>query len=80
MPYQDIPAFVAALRGRAQTSATRGLLFLIITATRLGEGRGACWSEIDLDAMVWTIPAARMSSLAIPAVNFVFRAAMENTR
>jgi integrase len=27
---------------------------------RPGELRGACWAEIDLDAAMWTIPAARM--------------------
>lgn len=27
---------------------------------RPGELRGACWSEVDLDGAMWTIPAARM--------------------
>jgi integrase len=36
------------------------LRFLILTAARSGEVRGAMWSEIDLDAATWTIPAARM--------------------
>lgn len=31
-----------------------------ILFTRPGELRGASWSEIDLDAALWTIPAARM--------------------
>ncbi len=33
--------------------------FLVLTATRGGEGRGAAWTEIDLDHGVWTIPAPR---------------------
>ncbi len=33
--------------------------FLVLTATRSGEARGAAWSEIDEDAGVWTIPAGR---------------------
>ena len=36
------------------------LEFLILTATRSAEARGARWEEIDLYAGVWTIPASRM--------------------
>ena len=32
----------------------------MLTAVRSNEARGATWAEIDLDARVWTIPAARM--------------------
>ena len=34
--------------------------FLILTAARSGEVRGARWSEIDLAARTWTVPAERM--------------------
>lgn len=34
----------------------------ILTAGRSGEARGARWSEIDLDAAVWVVPAARMKA------------------
>ena len=34
--------------------------FLVLTAARSGEARGATWGEIDLDAGLWTIPAERM--------------------
>ena len=34
--------------------------FLILTAARTGEVRFATWGEIDLQAGLWTIPAARM--------------------
>ena len=34
--------------------------FLVLTAARSGEARGATWGEIDLDARLWTIPAERM--------------------
>ena len=47
--------------GKAYTGAF-GLAFLILTAGRSGEVRGARWSEIDLDARVWTIPAERMKA------------------
>ena len=33
--------------------------FLVLTAVRSGEVRGAVWTEIDRDEGVWTIPAAR---------------------
>ncbi len=36
--------------------------FLILTAARSGEVRGAVWSEIDLQAAIWTIPASRMKA------------------
>jgi integrase len=31
-----------------------------LTAARSGEASGAKWSEIDLEAKVWTVPAQRM--------------------
>ena len=36
--------------------------FVILTATRSGEVRGATWSEIDTESATWTIPADRMKS------------------
>jgi integrase len=32
---------------------------LILTAQRRSEVAGVCWSEIDLDSRLWTLPAAR---------------------
>ena len=40
--------------------AGKALEFTILTAARSGEVLGALWSEIDLDAKVWTVPAVRM--------------------
>ena len=61
MPFADIPAFFIRLRQR--TSVTRlAIEFLILTAARSGEVRGACWSEIDLVDKVWLIPAERMKA------------------
>ena len=57
LPWQDAPAFYAELRKREAVSA-RALRFLILTAARTGEVRGARWEEIDGD--VWTVPAERM--------------------
>ena len=36
--------------------------FLVLTAARSGEVRGAVWTEIDRDEGVWTIPATRMKA------------------
>ena len=47
------------------TQSGQGALALqlqILTAGRSGEARGARWSEIDLDAAVWVVPAARMKA------------------
>ena len=33
--------------------------FLVLTAARSGEERGAEWAEIDTDEHVWTVPATR---------------------
>jgi integrase len=61
LPWSDVPAFVAALRGR-QGVAALVLEFTILTAARSGEVRGACWSEVDRTAKVWTVPARRMKA------------------
>lgn len=59
MPYEDVPRFLAQLRLRKGVAA-RVLEFTILCASRSGEALGAVWSEIDLDAGIWTIPAHRM--------------------
>jgi integrase len=61
LPYAELPAFMAQLR-RQDGTAARCLELAILTATRSGEVRGARWSEIDLEAKTWRIPAARMKS------------------
>jgi integrase len=42
--------------------SARALCFLILTAARSGEVRGMVWSEVDLEAGLWTVPAERMKS------------------
>lgn len=58
MPYAELPAFMVELRGR-DALAARALEFIILTACRSGDARGAPWSEIFLDKAEWTIPATR---------------------
>lgn len=56
-----MPAFMVALRERRGVAAS-ALEFLVLTAARSGEVRGARWSEIDLAGAVWTVPAERMKA------------------
>ena len=57
----DMPKFMAALRQR-EGIAARALEFVILTACRSGEVRGAQWVEIDKQAKIWTVPAERMKA------------------
>lgn len=59
VPYPALPAFFARLQRHHGVSA-RALQFAILTGARSGEVRGARWSEFDLTAKVWTVPAVRM--------------------
>lgn len=61
MPYVRVPEFLDTVKER--TSMGRlALEALILTAARSGEIRGARWSEVDLDAATWTVPAERMKA------------------
>jgi integrase len=61
LPFDEMPAFLAALRGRSGMSA-QALEFTALTAARTGEVLGARWGEVDVGAKVWTVPAARMKA------------------
>ena len=61
MPYRQIPDLMAHLLAKPHSSA-RCLQFLILTAARSIEARGAKWDELDLEGGVWTIPADRMKT------------------
>jgi integrase len=61
LPYPEMPRFMAELRSR-DTLTARTLEFTILTASRTSETLQACWSEIDFDAKVWTVPAARIKA------------------
>lgn len=50
------------LLAQVEGMGAKALEFLILTAARSGEVRGATWSEIDLDAGTWSIPAERMKA------------------
>ena len=86
MPYEQLPAFVAQLCTSGETMSRLALQFLILTAARSGEVRGALWPEIDLEARTWTIPGKRMKTgkahvvpLSNAALTILERAAIVRT-
>jgi len=74
MPYQRMKAFASDLRAMTGNSA-RCLEFTILTATRTGEALMAEWSEFDLQARIWMIPASRMKGREQHVVHLSERAA-----
>jgi integrase len=61
LPYAELPDFMDELRQQNGVVA-RSLEFAILTAARTGEVIGATWDEIDFEARLWTVPAARMKA------------------
>jgi len=61
LPVRAMHDFMTALRKREGVAA-KCLEFVILTAVRSGEARGATWAEFDLEARVWTVPASRMKA------------------
>ncbi|WP_420462814.1 tyrosine-type recombinase/integrase [Candidatus Palauibacter sp.] len=63
LPHRDVAAAIepvrAGDRGKVDTLAFE---FMVLTAARGAEVRGAVWSEMDQDSGVWTIPASRMKT------------------
>ena len=63
LPYQEVSAALETVDASRSAWAPRLCLrFLILTAARSGEARGALWDEIDFDSATWTIPGARMKA------------------
>jgi len=80
LPYTDVAGLMAKL-AESDSIGRLALQFTILTAGRSGEVRGATWSEIDLNAGTWTIPANRMKAgkthivpLSSPAMDILARA------
>jgi integrase len=61
LPYQELGAFMAELR-KQDGLAARALELLILTASRTAECVASRWSEFDLAAALWTIPAERIKA------------------
>lgn len=71
LPYAELPALMSRLRAAEQSVGRLALQFLILTAARSGEVRGATWGEVDLEAAEWRIPAERMKAGAVHIVPLV---------
>ena len=82
LPYRDVALALREVRAcSASANAKLCLEFLVLTATRSGEARGALWDEFDLKAREWRIAPERMKTnaqhivpLSDPAVNVLDRA------
>ena len=64
LAYEEVPAALAAISAcdRISPVAVLALRLVVLTGCRSGEVREARWSEFDLDAARWTIPAERMKA------------------
>lgn len=61
LPISDLPKFMQKLTIQDWRGA-KALEFIILTACRSGEARGATWQEVDFKKRVWTIPKERMKA------------------
>lgn len=69
LPYSEVAEALDAIRrAPGHETCSDALTFLVLTAARTGEVRQATWDEIDLDARVWTVPAAHMKMRKIHRV------------
>ena len=63
LPHKDVATAIETVRaGSAQPAVKLAFEFLVLTATRSGEVRGAQWAEIDTTDHVWTLSAQRMKA------------------
>ena len=75
LPFEDVNACIAAIAASGASQSTKlALEFLVLTACRSGEVRGAQWSEFDTAAKVWSIPEERMKMKKIHRVPLCKRA------
>ena len=63
LPHGEVAGAIRTIWGSGATPAVKlAFEFLVLTAARSGEVRGARWAEIDRPGRVWTVPATRMKS------------------
>ena len=63
LPYQDVGAALATVdASQASLPAKLCFRFLVLTAARSGEARGATWDEFDLQGREWRISSERMKA------------------
>ena len=65
LPYGEVGQAMRRVReSRAWLGTKLAFEFLVLTACRSGEVRGARWGEVGLPAATWTVPADRMKAKA----------------
>ena len=80
LPYAEVASAIEAVEASTSYPSTKlAFRFLVLTAARSGEVRGATWDEVDFDRAVWTIPPVRMKKRKEHRVPFP-AAAMEVLR
>ena len=63
LPYSEVAACIDTVKGSGAGLTTKlAFEFIVLTASRSGEARLATWSEFDLDAKEWLVPASRMKA------------------
>ena len=63
LAYRDVGEALQTIEAsRASASAKACLRFVVLTACRSGEARGATWAEIDIEAREWRIPDERIKT------------------
>ena len=63
LPYAEVPGALLIVEASGSSAVVKALLrFIVLTASRSGEARGARWEEIDFATATWTIPAERMKA------------------
>ena len=60
LPHSEVAAALATVEASGAWAGTKlAFRFLVLTASRSGEVRGARWTEIDKDGALWAVPAER---------------------
>ena len=63
LPYREVGSALKTVDASQTSLASKHCLkFLVLTAARSGEARGATYDEIDLKGATWTIPGSRMKA------------------
>ena len=63
LPHQEVGTALRVVdASNATLIAKLCFKYLVLTAARSGEARGASWEEIDIHSKTWTIPGTRMKS------------------
>ena len=60
LPHGEVATALATVRESSSAAGVRlSLEFLVLTAVRSGEVRGARWDEVDVEAAIWRVPGSR---------------------